>query len=71
MNNVIKISVYTMKDQMRHKSFYVLLALSILFILMIRGCYDGDYQVNGKMVDNAMVAWHVSKIVFHLITAGM
>jgi ABC-type transport system involved in multi-copper enzyme maturation permease subunit len=60
-----------MWDQMRHKSFYVLLSLSILFILTIRGCYDGGYTVNGKTVDNATVAWHVSKIVFHLIAAGM
>ena len=56
---------------MRHKSFYVLLGLSILFILTIRGCYDGGYTVNGKMVEPATVAWHVSKIVFHLIAAGM
>lgn len=60
-----------MRDQMRHKSVYVLLGLSILFVLMIRGCYDGGYTVNGKMVDNLTVAWHVSKIVFHLIAAGM
>jgi ABC-type transport system involved in multi-copper enzyme maturation permease subunit len=71
MNNVIKITIYTMRDQMRHKSFYVLLALSILFILAIRGCYDEGYTVNGEMVDSATVAWHVSKIVFHLIAAGM
>jgi len=71
MNNVIKITIYTMRDQMRHKSFYVLLGLSILFILTIRGCYDGGYTVNGKMVEPATVAWHVSKIVFHLIAAGM
>jgi len=71
MNNVIRIAVYTLRDQMRHKSFYALLGLSILFILTIRGCYDGGYSVNGKMVDNARVAWHVSKIVFHLIAVGM
>jgi ABC-type transport system involved in multi-copper enzyme maturation permease subunit len=71
MDNVIKIAVYTLRDQIRHKSVYLLLGLSILFILMIRGCYDGGYTVNGKMVDNTLVAWHVSKIVFHLITAGM
>ena len=71
MNNVIKITIYTMRDQMRHKSFYVLLGLSILFILTIRGCYDGGYTVNGKMVDTATVAWYVSKIVFHLIAVGM
>ena len=71
MNNVIKITVYTIRDQMRHKSFYVLLGFSILFILMIRGCYDGEYTVNGKVMDNAMIAWHFSKIIFHLIAAGM
>jgi len=71
MNNVIKIAVYTMRDQMRHKSFYVLLGLSILFVLAIRGCYDGSYTINGKMVANAAVAWQVSRIVFHLIAAGM
>ena len=63
--------IYTMRDQMRHKSVYVLLGLSIIFILMIRGCYDSGYTVNGKTVDTAMVAWHVSKIVFHTIAAGM
>jgi ABC-type transport system involved in multi-copper enzyme maturation permease subunit len=56
---------------MRHKSFYVLLGLSILFILTIRGCYDSEYTINGKMVDTATVAFHVSKIVFHLIATGM
>ena len=62
---------YTIRDQMRHKSVYLLLGLCILFILMIRGCYDGGYSVNGKIMDSATVAWHVSKIVFHLITLGM
>ena len=71
MNNVIKIAIYTMRDQMRHKSFYVLLGLSILFVLTIRGCYDSQYTVNGNLVDGATVAFHVSKIVFHLIAAGM
>jgi len=71
MDNVIKITIYTMRDQMRHKSFYLLLGLSILILLTIRGCYDSSYTVNGKIVDTATLAWHVSKIAFHLITVGM
>jgi len=71
MNNFLKITGYTIRDQMRHKSFYVLLGLSILFVLMIRGCYSGQYVVNGKQLDNIMVAWHVSKIVFQVIASGM
>jgi ABC-type transport system involved in multi-copper enzyme maturation permease subunit len=71
MNNVIKIAAYTLRDQMRHKSFYVLLCLCILFVWTIRGCYNVEYTVNGRMLDNAAIAWHVSKLVFHLISAGM
>ena len=71
MNRFLKITGYTIRDQMRHKSFFVLLGLSILFVLMIRGCYSGQYVVNGRQLNNVMVAWHVSKIVFQVIASGM
>ena len=71
MNNILKIAIYFLRDQIRHKSFYLLLGISIIFILMIRGCYDGGFTVNGRMVDSTTVAWYVSKIVFHLITVGV
>lgn len=70
MNRFIKITGYTIRDQMRHKSFFVLLGLSILFVLMIRGCYSGQFVVNGQQLNNVMVAWHVSKIVFQVIASG-
>ena len=71
MNNFTKITGYTIRDQMRHKSFYVLLGISILLVLMIRGCYNSEYMVNGKVLDSFEVAWHVSRIVFQVIAAGM
>jgi ABC-type transport system involved in multi-copper enzyme maturation permease subunit len=71
MNSFLKITGYTIRDQMRYKSFYVLLGLSILFVVMIRGCYSGQYIVNGKQLANITVAWHVSKIVFQVIASGM
>ena len=71
MNRLFKITGYTIRDQMRHKSFYVLLGFSILFVLMIRGCYGGQYVVNGEPLDNTTIAWHVSKIVFQVIASGM
>jgi ABC-type transport system involved in multi-copper enzyme maturation permease subunit len=71
MNRFLKITGYTIRDQMRHKSFYVLLGLSILFVLMIRGCYSGHYIVNGEPLNNVTVAWQVSKIVFQVIASGM
>ena len=71
MNCFLKITGYTIRDQMRHKSFYVLLGFSILFVLMIRGCYSGQYVVNGEPLDSITIAWHVSKIVFQVIASGM
>jgi len=71
MNNVFKILRFTVVDQMKHKSFYALLVISILFILMIRGCYQGEYIVNGKQINNVTLAWYVSKIVFQIIAVGM
>jgi ABC-type transport system involved in multi-copper enzyme maturation permease subunit len=71
MNRFLKITGYTLRDQMRHKSFYVLLGLCLLFVLMIRGCYSGQYVVNGKALNNITVVWYISKIVFQVIASGM
>lgn len=71
MNNFFKIAAFTVVDHMKHKSFYVLLVVSILFVLMIRGCYQGEYIVNGKQINNITLAWQVSKIVFQIIAVGM
>lgn len=71
MNNFFKITGYTILDQMRHKSFYVLLGLCLLFVLMIRGCYGGQYVINGKLLNNVAVAWYISKIAFQVVASGM
>jgi len=71
VNNALKIAAYTVRDQMRHKSFYVLLGLAILFVVALRGCYNARYMVNGELVPSAAVALQVSRIVFQLIAAGM
>jgi ABC-2 type transport system permease protein len=71
MNIFLKIAGYTIFDQMRHKSFYVLMGLCLLSVLLIRGCYSGRYVVNGKLLNNITVAWYVSKIVFQVIASGM
>jgi len=71
MNNLLKITGYTIRDQMRNRSFYVLLGISIFFVMMIRGCYKGNYTVNNQQVDSVTIAWHASKIAFHIIAGGM
>ncbi len=71
MNNINKIIFYTIKDLMRQKSFYVLLGISIFFVLLIRGCYRADFSLNGEALDNVALAWHTSLVAFHLIVYGM
>ena len=70
MHNLLMISLYTVRDQTRHKSFFILLGVSILFVLLIRGCYEGTYTVNGQQVDGVTLAWHASKIAFHAVATG-
>ena len=56
MNTIYNIAVFTARDQMKRKSFYLLLAVAIMFILTIRGCYRADYTVNSQQVDRSTIA---------------
>ncbi|MDD5674664.1 MAG: hypothetical protein PHC61_10905 [Chitinivibrionales bacterium] len=71
MNNLLKIILYTIADQLRQKSFLVLLGISVLLVLTIRSCYGGSYNVNGRQLDNLTVAWQASRIAFQVICIGM
>jgi ABC-type transport system involved in multi-copper enzyme maturation permease subunit len=71
MKSFLKIAGYTILDQMRNRSFYVLLGISLLFVVMIRGCYGGHYVINGQQVDSAIIARQVSRIVFQVIVVWM
>ena len=71
MKILFKIARYTIADQLRHKSFYVILALSIGFIFMLRGCYSADYVINGRQVDRVASAWLFSRVIFQVIVMGM
>jgi len=70
MRNSKKIVLYTITDIMNHRSVYVALAVCVLFVLMLRGCFRGPITVNGQAIDPATIAWYASKVAFHLITGG-
>ncbi|MCU0609473.1 MAG: hypothetical protein MUF22_06890 [Chitinispirillaceae bacterium] len=71
MNNFAAITRYTILDQIRNRSFFIMLGIAMLFVMMIRGCYGGNYVVNGQVINNADVAWQVSKTVFQAIVVFM
>lgn len=63
----IKIAQYTIVDQMKAKSFYLLLAMSMGLLFLMRGCYSTDYMVNGQQGG----IWDVSRLIFQVIVMGM
>jgi ABC-type transport system involved in multi-copper enzyme maturation permease subunit len=69
---ISKIIGYTIRDFLHQRSFYVFTAVSVLFVLLLRGCFKGDVMVNGQQLDTVTVGWHMAVIAFHLISvAGM
>jgi len=71
MRNLFTVTKYTIVDILNQKSFFVLLAVCIGFVMMLRGCYKGNYMVNGKEIDSLTVAWNASIVAFHAIAAGV
>ena len=68
---IIKIAKYTLSDEVRQKSFIVMFVICCLFIFLIRGCYQGNYIVNGQALDAEAVIRVMSKGTFHFIAAGV
>ena len=71
MRNFFKIILLTALDQVRQKSFIVLLGVGILLVLLIRSCYGGSYVKNGQQVDSVSMAWYVSIIAFQVIVGAL
>ncbi|MGP8152588.1 MAG: ABC transporter permease [Smithella sp.] len=68
---VIRIAKYTITDEARQRSFVVMSVICAVFIFLVRGCYHGDYMVNGQELDAGKIVIMVSKITFHVIAVGV
>jgi ABC-type transport system involved in multi-copper enzyme maturation permease subunit len=64
---MVKIAKYTLFDEVRQRSFVVMFALCVVLVFLARGCYQGNYVVNGQALDPGTVAGTVSKAIFHII----
>jgi len=67
---VLRIARYTLMDDVRQKSFIVMCVLSVMAILLVRGCYSGNVVMNGRMLDSQSVIHAMSRVMFHLIALG-
>lgn len=67
---IVRIAQYTFMDEVRQKSFVIMFVICAVFVFLIRGCYHGNYMVNGQLLDDGTVVRAVSKVTFHIIAAG-
>ena len=70
-SSVFTIAKHTLADEATQKSLIIMFILCGLFIFLTRGCYQGNYMINGQALDAAIIVRTVSKAVFHLIGAGV
>ena len=68
---IMKIAKYTLTDEVRQKSFVIMFVICAIFIFLIRSCYQGNYMVNGQVLDAGTIIRVVSKVTFHVIAAGV
>lgn len=68
---VTRIAKYTLIDEVRQRSFVVMFVICAICVFLIRGCYHGNYMVNGQTLDAGTVVSALAKVTFHIIGAGV
>ncbi len=68
---ITKITKYTLIDEVQQRSFVILFVFCAICVFLIRGCYQGNYMVNGQALDAGTIVRTLSKATFHVIGAGV
>jgi len=71
LSPITRITKHTIIDELRHKSFVIMFVICAICVFLIRGCYQGNYMVNGHYLDAGTVVRALSKVTFHIIGAGV
>ena len=66
-----RIAKYTLIDEVQQRSFVIMFVICALCVFLLRGCYQGNYVVNGQSLDAGTVVRALSKVTFHIIGAGV
>ncbi|MFA7059508.1 MAG: ABC transporter permease subunit [Pedobacter sp.] len=68
---ITRITKYTLMDEVQQRSFVVMFVICAICVFLVRGCYQGNYVVNGQSLDAATVVRTLSKVIFHVIGVGV
>jgi ABC-type transport system involved in multi-copper enzyme maturation permease subunit len=65
---ITRITKYTLIDEVQQRSFVVMFVICAICVFLVRGCYQGNYMVNGQVLDAATIVRTLSKATFHVIS---
>lgn len=68
---ITRITKYTIIDEVQQRSFIVMFVICAICVFLVRGCYQGNYVVNGQALDAGTIVRALSKATFHVIGAGV
>ena len=66
-----RIAKYTLIDEVQQRSFVVMFVICAICVFLVRGCYHGNYMVNGQALDAGTIVRTLSKAIFHVISSGV
>ena len=68
---ITRITKYTLIDEVQQRSFVIMFVICAICVFLVRGCYQGNYMVNGQSLDAGTIVRTLSKVTFHIICAGV
>src|ERR1035437_2412065 len=68
---IARITKYTLIDEVQQRSFVIMFVFCAICVFLVRGCYQGNYMVNGQSLDAGTIVRTLSKATFHVIGAGV
>jgi len=68
---IARITKYTLIDEVQQRSFVVMFVICAISVFLLRGCYQGNYMVNGQALDAVTIVKILAKATFHIIGAGV
>ncbi|TWJ19711.1 ABC transporter permease [Geobacter argillaceus] len=68
---ITRITKYTLIDEVQQRSFVFMFVICAICVFLLRGCFQGNYMVNGHALDAATIVRTLSKVTFHVIGAGV
>jgi ABC-type transport system involved in multi-copper enzyme maturation permease subunit len=68
---ITRITKFTFIDEVQQRSFVVMFVICAICVFLVRGCYHGNYMVNGQTLDAGTIVRTLSKATFHVISTSV